>query len=393
MATYPEVQFPVPFAYGTPGEVVFGNGVSRTVGERITALGAGKVVFIADSGVHSAGLHERVAESLRAANIEFHIFITAPGEPTDLSVQKAVDLIMDVKPDAVIGMGGGSAMDTAKAAAPVSANGGSVIEHIHHRGRLKKAGPPVIAMTTTSGTGAEVTPTTVITDTARKYKDGISGTLCMPRLSICDPELTIGMPVVATANAGIDVLCHCIEAYTNMRFNPFSDTVALQGIRIVGRYLCPAVTHGHNLAVRWQMMWAANLGGLAIAHGGVADIHAFAGPVSGHHGIAHGRAIAILMPHIMAFTLPAAIDRYADIAEALGEPVAGLSRIAAAECAVTSVRRLVADCGGAQRLSELGVGEEHIDVMARDGFGRGSRANNARICGADDVATLYRAAL
>jgi alcohol dehydrogenase class IV len=393
MRSTSHVQFPTVFTYGTPAEVIFGNGTARTAGERVAALGARTVLFVADRGVRHAGLAQPVEDSLRRAEIEWETFDGVTGEPTDRSVQDAVDRVRALRPDAIVAMGGGSAMDTAKAAAVVAASGGSILEYLNRQRTPQQSGVPVVAIPTTSGTGAEVTPISVIIDVERQLKGGISGPLLMPRLAICDPELTLGLPPTVTANSGIDALTHCVECYANTNFSPYAKLLALEGVRVIGRSLRQAVVHGGDLAARWQMMWGANLGGLCIAKGGTGDVHAFAGPVSGMFGIPHGRANAILLPRVMAFSLPGAIDAYADIAEALGEPVAGLSRIAAAERGVLAVERLIADCGGPQRLSECGIDEEHLEAITRDGFARGNRATNPRIATYEDVAAIYRAAL
>jgi len=387
------VQFPSAFSYGTPAEVVFGNGTARSVGERVVPLGAQSVLLIADHGVVQAGLTEGIQRSLDAAGIPWELFADIRGEPTDVSVQAAVDAAAASSANAVVAIGGGSALDTAKAAAVISSNGGTVLEYLHRERQVTRPGIPVVVIPTTSGTGAEVTPLSVIIDTGRQYKGGVSGTHMMPRLAICDPELTLGLPALVTANTGIDALTHCIECYANTVFHPFAKLTALEGIRVLGANVRRAVAHGGDLATRWEMMWGAHLGGLCIARAGTGDVHAFAGPLSGMFGVLHGRANAILLPHVMEFSLPGAIDAYADVAAALDEPVSGLTRLAAAERAVAAVRRLVTDCGGQQKLSEFGVREEHLEVLTRDGFGRGNRATNPRIATRDDVMAIYRAAI
>ena len=387
------VQFPAQFSYGTPAEVVFGNGAARSVGERVAALGVRGVLLVVDRGVRRAGLGEPVEASLRAAGITLETFDGVEGEPTDRSVQAAVARADDLRPDVLVAVGGGSAIDTAKAAAVVVANGGTVLEYLNRERRAERPGVPVVAVPTTAGTGAEVTPISVIIDTARRFKGGLSGPLLMPRLAICDPELTLGLPASVTANSGIDALTHCVECYANTVFHPYAKLLALEGVRVIGRHLRRAVAHGGDLATRWGMMWGANLGGLCIAKAGTGDVHALAGPVSGMFGVPHGRANAILLPHVMAFSLPGAVEPYADIAQALGEPVAGLSRVAAAERGVEAVRRLIADCGRPLRLSECGVSEAHLEALTRDGYSRGNRATNPRIASPEDVAAIYRAAL
>lgn len=387
------VQFPVPFSFGTPAEVVFGSGTVRTAGERVAALGVRRALFLVDQGVLAGGLATPVEDSLRAAGVEWETFSGVAGEPTDRSVQAAADRANDLRPDGIVAMGGGSAIDTAKAVALVGANGGTVLEYLNRQRTAERGGVPVVAIPTTSGTGAEVTPISVIIDVDRRFKGGISGPLLMPRLAVCDPELTLGLPPSVTANSGIDALTHCLECYANTAFHPYAKLLALEGLRVIGRHLRRAVVHGGDPAARWGMMWGANLGGLCIARAGTGDVHAFAGPVSGLFGVPHGRANAILLPHVMAFSLPGAIEPYADVAAALGEPVAGLSRVAAAERAVGAVQRLIADCGGPQRLADCGVQEGDLVALARDGFGRGNRATNPRVATKEDIEAIYRAAL
>lgn len=393
MTVLPNVEVPTTFAYGTPAEVVFGNGSSRSAGERVAALGVQQVLLLVDKGVVNAGLSGPVEESLRAAGVRWDTFDDVAGEPTDRTVQAALDRTNECRPEAIVAMGGGSALDTAKAAAAIAANGGRVMEYLNRERRVERAGVPVVAIPTTAGTGSEVTPISVIIDVDRRFKGGMSGPLLMPRLAICDPELTRGLPPGVTSNSGLDALTHCVECYSNTVFNPYAKLLALEGVRVLGRHLRRAVAHGGDLATRWQTMWGANLGGLCIAKAGTGDVHAFAGPISGRFGVPHGRANAILLPYVMEFSLPGAVEAYADIAQALGEPVAGLSRLAAAERAVAAVRRLIADCGGPQRLAAFGVSEADVDSLTHDGFGRGARATNPRIATEADVAAIYRACL
>jgi alcohol dehydrogenase class IV len=350
-------------------------------------------MLIVDAAVADAGLLARLEGSLESVDIAWETFSLSAGEPTDRSVQAAVDAARELRPDAILAMGGGSSMDTAKAASAIVENGGSVLDYLRRERTFERAGVPVAAITTTSGTGAEVTPISVITEVDRRWKGGLSGPSLMPRLAVCDPELTLGLPAAVTANTGIDALTHCIECYANSAFHPYAKALALEGIRVIGKNLRRAVSHGQDLSARWGMMWGANLGGLCIARGGTGDVHAFAGPISGMFGVAHGRSLAILLPSIMQFSLPGAVDAYADVAEALGEPIDGLSRVAAAECGVEAVRRLIADCPGALRLSECGVTEKDIAALTEDGFSRGDRTINPRAATRDDVEAIYRAAL
>jgi alcohol dehydrogenase class IV len=393
LPTTDRVQIPSTFSFGTPSSVVFGNGAVAAAGENVSAWGARRVMLIADKAVADAGLLARLEESLESVDIAWETLSVTAGEPTDRSVQAAVDAARELRPDAILAMGGGSSMDTAKATSAIVENGGSVLEYLRRERKIERAGVPVAAITTTSGTGAEVTPISVITEVDRRWKGGLSGPFLMPRLAICDPELTLGLPSAVTANTGIDALTHCIECYANSTFHPYAKALALEGIRVIGQNLRRAVSHGADLSARWGMMWGANLGGLCIARAGTGDVHAFAGPISGMFGVAHGRALAILLPHIMAFSLPGAVDAYADVAEALGETVDGVSRIVAAERGVEAVRRLLADCPGALRLSECGVSENDITALTEDGFSRGDRTINPRAATRDDVEAIYRAAL
>jgi alcohol dehydrogenase class IV len=290
-------------------------------------------------------------------------------------------------------MGGGSSMDTAKATSAIVENGGTVLDYLRRERQIGRAGVPVAAITTTSGTGAEVTPISVITEADRRWKAGLSAPSVLPRLAICDPELTLGLPPVVTANTGIDALTHCIECYTNTIFDPYAKAMALEGIRVIGKNLRRAVAHGADVSARWGMMWGANLGGLCIARGGTGDVHAFAGPISGMFGVAHGRSLAILLPGIMEFSLPGAVEAYADVAEGLGEPIDGVSRVVAAERGIEAVRRLIADLPGALYLSACGIGEEHIEALTDDGFSRGDRTINPRAATRADVEAIFRAAL
>jgi len=356
--------------YIWPGQVHVGFGAARRAGEAARAEGARRVFLLADGNVVAAGLAEPLTQSLSAADLSFVLYDKVVPNPDSASVDAAVAAFRASEADLVIGLGGGSALDTAKATRLAAAGPpeGRIAEYALRLGEHARPHPrqlpPFFAVPTTAGTGAEVTPWAVITDPAEKFKFGVGGPRSVPDMALIDPELMLTMPAFLTAATGMDALSHCVEAFVSTNDNPILDPIILHGIALIGQHLPVAVARGASREARHAMAQAALIGGIAISSKWLGACHSLAHQLSGFANVQHGLANAIMLPHQMAYSLPGALERYAQIGAALGAPQdGGLRR--RAEAAVEAVAQLSRDVGLPARLRDVGVDEALIPEMAK----------------------------
>lgn len=385
--------------YIWPGQVHFGFGAVERVTEAVKAHSAKYVFVIADPGVVATGLVESITAPLSAADLPFEIYDQVVQNPATDSVDAAVGAFRACGADLIIGIGGGSGLDTAKAVRLVAGGPpeGRIAEYSPFLGDarrstpLSKDMPPLIAIPTTAGTGSEVTPWALIVDSQAKHKFGAGGTpAAVPTVALVDPQLTLGLPPYFTAATGVDALSHCIEAYVSTNDNPILDPMILYGIELIGRSLRTAVAHGTKHEARSDIMQAALIGGLAITSKWLGACHSLAHPLSSLAGMQHGVANALMLPHQMAYSLSGALDRYARIGEALDDsfPVIGTIR-QRAEKAVEAVRRLVVDTGLPTRLQEVGITQQMIPDLAAAAFHDPNWVSNPRSVDQGALEQLY----
>jgi alcohol dehydrogenase len=386
--------------YIFPDQVYSGFGVAQRAGQEARAEGAVHAFVIADPGVVAAGLAEPVLTSIAAAGLAYTLYANVVPNPDCDSVDVAAAACRASGADCIVGIGGGSGLDTAKAVRLVVAGPaeGKVAEYAYRMGDKARPHPrhlpPYIAIPTTAGTGAEVTPWAVITDPRDKFKFGVGGPRSVPSTALIDPELMLGLPPFLTAATGMDALTHCIEAYVSTNDNPALDAMILHGIALIGRSLPVAVAKGSDRGARDAMANAAMIGGIAISSKWLGACHSLAHQLSGFANVQHGLANAIMLPHVMRFNLPGAVEKYARIGDALGGSgaSAGTQR-ERAENAVRLVEQLNQDVGLPARLRDVGVGEDMIAPMAQFAFTIDLNWwTNPRDVNEDIMARLYRAA-
>jgi alcohol dehydrogenase class IV len=367
------------WSFHSAGQLLFGRDAVRQLGEVAGRLGARRVLVVTDPILARAGLLERIRQPLAAAGITVESYSEGEPEPSLRAAEACLGVARQFRPDALLGLGGGSNMDLAKITATLLAHGGSPRDYI---GDDKIPGPvgTLICVPTTAGTGSEVTAATVLTDSENQMKVGVLSNYLRPRAAVVDPLLTVSCPPKVTADSGIDALTHAIEAYTavdNADFplppgertvyqgrHPLGDCLAERAISLVGAFLRRAVADGNDLEAREGMALAATLAGLAFSNVGVALVHALEYPVGGATHCSHGAGNGLLLPFVMRFNLPARRREFAAIARLLGEDVTGLQEQQAAERAITAVERLRADIGIPLRLRDLGVRTEQLRPFA-----------------------------
>lgn len=378
------------------GRVHFGPGVSAKAGELAKGAGAGSALIVTDENMERLGMAERISESLKKAGVDVTVFSGVEPEPSVETTDSAAAIARERKVKAVIGLGGGSSMDVAKAVSVLVTNEGSAAKY-QGLGLVRNPGVMKIMIPTTAGTGSEVTFTAVLIRKSDGVKGGINSDYLYPEISLLDPELTVSMPAHVTASTGMDALAHALEAYTSLKASPFSDMFAEGALTRIGRWLRVAAFNGRNIEARGEMMLAALFGGVALANAGVTACHALAYPLGGMFGVPHGVANALLIPHVARWNAPASPERFADAASLLGYPQEeGEPDHVAAQFCAEALDDLVGDLGLPATLGDLDVGitEGHLEEMAAKAMGVARpMENNPRVMTKDDCVTIYREAM
>jgi len=376
-----------------PAQITVGCGAVETVGAEAKRLGGSRVFVIGDPNLQKSGATDGVMASLHGQGVEARLFTAVEPEPSVESVATAAAAAKEYGCDALVGIGGGSALDTAKAAALLTKNPGS-LEDYFGIGLVKHRGVPSVLIPTTSGTGAEITPNSLFYVPALREKKAVVSPYTIPDVAIIDPLLTLTVPPAVTAATGMDALSHAVEAYTSVIASPMTDLYALEAIRLIGVHLRTAVANGGDIAARDGMARASFYAGVAIGNAGTNIVHALAYPLQGQHRITHGVANSLLLPYGMEFNALSNLTKFASVAEALGEPIAGLSPRAAAARSAEACRLLSMDVGIPQRMSEVGIRKEHIGALV-DGAMKMTRlwANNPRQVRPEDARAILEKAL
>jgi alcohol dehydrogenase len=351
------------FSFTGAKKIVFGNGSFSGLAEHLTELKVSRPLVVLDMNLAGTGFGERLSALLDKAKIGFVLYDKAMPEPPIELADEGAKLAIRKRCDGVVGIGGGSAMDLAKAIAVLAANKGKAEDYL---GMNKVPGPglPKIMVPTTAGTGSEVTFTAVFIRKKLKKKEGMNSPYLYPELALLDPELTLTLPPHATAATGIDALCHAIESYTSINASPMSEMISLEAIRLISDNLRTAVHDGSNLEAREAMLLGSLYAGLGLANAGVTAVHSLSYPLGGKYGISHGLANTIMLPRVMAFNLPGAREKFVDIAEIMGEMVDDLPLREAAYLAVEAVEALIEDCGIFTTLEELEIPEADFPELA-----------------------------
>lgn len=345
--------------------LIQGRGCLSTLASEVQRLGARKVLIVTDPGLMQTGIPGRVAKLL--VDFDAVIYSDVESDPSVESVDACATFVSEQGFDLIIGLGGGSPIDTAKCVSIIATNGGKTEDYLGIE-KVPRAGLPKIFIPTTAGTGSEVTNVAVLSLKAQHTKKGIVSRFLMGDVAMLDPELSLGLPGAITAATGMDALTHAIEAYVSRFAQPLTDYFAIDAITRLGRSLRTAVHYGANIDAREDVLTASLYAGLAFGSAATGMVHGLAMPLGGLFNVPHGIANAVLLPHVMKFNLVAATERFGHIARALGESIDGLSPRAAAELAITAVVALSADIGIPRYIDELGIARKAIPAIAKDGM-------------------------
>lgn len=351
----------------SPNKVLFGPDTIKALGNEAKQLGAKKALIVTDPGVVQADLLKPVKESLEAAGLAYALYDQVKPEPPIRCVMDGVSKLKSEGCDFIVGIGGGSSLDVAKAVSVLATNEQTIYD-ILGIDLAKKRGLPKILVPTTSGTGSEVTRVFVVTDEKDNTKKVGNTLYNLADIAIVDPLLTLTVPPKVTADTGIDALVHAIETYVSTTATPFSDILAERPIEWISEYLPIAWAKGSDLEARYFMSLAATTAGMAFASGGLGAVHALAYVIGTEFKQAHGRSNAIMLPHIMRYNIPGNPAKFADIAALMGEDIDGLSDREAALLAVEAVEDLLTTVGISFRLRDYGIKESDIPKLVEGGM-------------------------
>ncbi len=375
------------FTFHTTPEIIFRSGASREMGALINDRFK-RPVLLTDKGLIAAGLVEPVIESLEAAGLSILLFDDVAADPPAVKVKEAVNAARAHRADGVIGLGGGSSMDTAKVVA-VLLNSQQTLEDIYGMDMVTEKRAPLILCPTTAGTGSEVTSISVITK-EDDTKIGIVDNALYPDMAVLDPALTLGLPRHVTAATGIDAMVHAIEAYTNIhKKNPISDALTREALRLLSQNIVRACEKPGDAAAREAMMLGAMLAGQSFANSPVGAVHAMAYPLGGIFHIPHGLSNSLMLEPVLKFNASSADHHYAELADVIAPSATGTN---AEKCDAFIHRtvEIVEATGVERRLSQLGISHNDLPRMAEDAL-KGERLlrNNPRTVTYDDALAMY----
>ena len=369
-----------------------GAGASRALAATLAELSLCRPLIITDNFMMQSGYSTRLVEQLDEAGFAYGVFGECVPDPTTDSVADALGVLHSGQFDCVVGLGGGSSLDTAKAVAVMAHLDGDLRDYkVPHK---IDQGLPVIAVPTTAGTGSEATSVAIITDTQTREKMLCMGLGLMPVAALVDYQLTLTMPYRLTADTGIDSLCHALEAYVSRRANAFTDSIALTAMRSIFQNIRIACDQPDNVDARAAMMLAATQGGMAFANSSVTLIHGMSRPIGAQHHVPHGLSNAMLLPEITAWSVHHAPGRYGECARYMGMAQETDSDALAVEKLVGALRQLNVDLS-VPSPSDYGIAEADwnasLVLMAEQALASGSPGNNPRVPTAEDIIALYRA--
>lgn len=376
-----------------PNVNFFGRGAVKVTGERCQILGGKKALIVTDSFLRSlpGGPVEKVTESLDAVGIDYAFYDGVEPNPKDTNVRDGLAIFESEQCDLIVTVGGGSAHDCGKGIGIAATHDGDLYEDYAGIETLTNPLPPLVCVNTTAGTASEVTRHCVITNTEKKVKFVIVSWRNTPLVSINDPELMVGKPAGLTAATGMDALTHAVESYVSLGANPVTDSMAIQAIKLISTNLRQAVAYGQNIEARENMAHASLLAGMAFNNAGLGYVHAMAHQLGGLYDIPHGVANAVLLPHVEEYNIISNPQKFADIAEFMGENIDGLSVREAANKAIEAIRQLSEDVNIPSSMRELGVKEEDFELMAELALQDGNAISNPIQGRKEDIINIFKA--
>ncbi|NLZ52126.1 MAG: iron-containing alcohol dehydrogenase [Thermoanaerobacteraceae bacterium] len=381
------------FSYFMPSQLIFGRGKAKDAGSYVKSLGRKALIITGKSSAKKTGHLALVTKSLEKEGIDWLLFDEIEPNPLTTTIDKGISFARENKVDVVIGLGGGSAMDSAKCIA----FGVNKEDSISNYFGAQPAGEvlPIVLITTTAGTGSEANNFAVMTNPKTHVKRALSSPNTYPTISIIDPELMLTVPQKVTASTGIDVFFHSMESYLSKKSHPLSRPLSLEGMRLVAENLKGAYEHGNNIEYRERMAWANTIAGIAINLAGNCGIHALGHPLSAYYDLPHGETLAAVSLAFMKFSIPEASEKLTEVAKILGVRTEGLSRFEAAERGIEAFKAFLESMNLPTNISELGITEDSIEELAQNAYKNSSHNFKAspREMTLDDARNIYKESL
>jgi alcohol dehydrogenase class IV len=369
-----------------------GAGASQEAGSIVKALECQRPLIVTDKMMVQLGYVARIQESLTAQGIHSDVFDDTVPEPTVSSIQAGVEMVRDGSYDSIIAIGGGSPIDSAKAISILGKYGGVMRDYKFPR-IVSEPGLPIIAIPTTAGTGSEATRVTIITDETNDEKMLCVGIGFMPTAALVDYELTLSLPARTTADTGIDALTHAMEAYVSKKASLYSDTQAIAAMKLLAPNLRRAFHDGSDSDAREAMMLGSTLAGVAFSNASVALVHGMSRPIGAFYHVPHGLSNAMLLPAVTEYSIPAAPERYADCARAMGVAEVSDSDDQANAKLMTELYAINEELQ-VPTPEQFGISREHffgnLEIMAEQAIGSGSPGNNPRVPSAEEIIQIYK---
>lgn len=348
------------FIFKMPAKVRFGEGIHTKLGTILKdEMGFNKVFIATDKGIVSTGIIDKIKSGLDQGGIDYIVYDELIPDPTIEVVDEAAEVLRKSGADVVLAVGGGSPIDTAKAMCMLQTHEGSVREYLFGGSKqVTKEIMPLVCIPTTAGTGSEMTAASVITNNQEKTKVSVTHENLIPKMAFIDPDLQMGMPPFITATTGMDALTHAIESYVSLNAEPISDAMGIAAIKMISDNIRLAVADGNNKEARTNMAIASTIAGVAFMNGGLGVVHGIAQTIGAVAHVAHGVANSLLLPYCMERNVVGNLEKFKNIAVAMGENVDGLSERDAAQAAIKAVFQLAEDLKVPMKLKDVGVTRE-----------------------------------
>ncbi|MCD6256643.1 iron-containing alcohol dehydrogenase [Candidatus Aerophobetes bacterium] len=364
-----------------PQHIIFGKGVINQLGERVGSLGSKALLVTGRSAMRKSGILEKVINQLSSNQIDVELFDKVEHDPSLTTVAEGIDEARKKDVSVVIGLGGGSAMDSAKTIAVIAKEDGTLEDYHEGKLKIKRPGLPFVAVPTTAGTGAEITNNAVLTNREKKLKKSIRSPFMIAKVALVDPELTLSCPPSLTAHSGMDALTQAIESFISKGSNPITDTLALRAIELIFYNLPLAFEDGSNISTREKVALGSLLSAMAFSNSGLGAVHGLSHPLGAHYNIPHGLACAVLLPWVLEYNLPVCKEKMDIIAKKIG--------VKRGEDVPDIIRDLLNKLKIPLTFKEWGIKKEDIPVLVKKSRS-GSMAKNPREATDEDLENILK---
>jgi alcohol dehydrogenase class IV len=375
------------FSFRTAKRILFGLNTCQDTGEEIRVLGGKRPLIVSDKGILGSGVLDKVIDHVEDEGLNVEIFNDLTAEPTIQSMQEAIKFVRRIECDTIVGVGGGSSMDTAKIAAIMKTNQGQLGDYLQKQKTFEHPRLPLVLVPTTAGTGSEVTGDAVLFVNGKKR--WIADSKLLPDAAVVDPLLSVTMPPRITASTGSDALCHAVEAMMTTRSNPLSDTLALKAIELITRNIERACNMGKDVTARYNMMLAATIAGISSENASCTLPHSIGYTLAFRYKLPHGISCAIALPYAMKFNLPQFEEKCLSISSKMGIKTEGFTRRERALEAINAIKSLMVKLGVPSSLKEIGVPENQLKELAEEFLSEYPRPYNIREVNRKNIFDLY----